>query len=100
MKQFDPIYFHLFPSLYRFVCRQRQKGLLFTHGLALVIGLAIGTLLMGYRGKVADENYHEYGRRLNILEQEYEKHHPKSLRTNKAQAQVIVTEIAKAKETP
>jgi uncharacterized membrane-anchored protein YhcB (DUF1043 family) len=98
MTTLDPVTARLFPSVAKFVRRQRRKGLLFTHGIALVIGLAVGVLLMGYRGRVSDENYQAWGLRLNALEAQYQQEHPKSLRTTKAQSAVLVEQAQKAKE--
>jgi hypothetical protein len=95
----DPVSALLFPSLARFARRTRWlvyaclAVFLFTAGLAC--GLVIGT----YRGKVADENYQEWGRRLNVLEQDYAKHHREG-RVTKAQAQVIAQQRDEARREP
>jgi hypothetical protein len=62
------------------------------------LSFAGGVLVASYRGRVADENYHAVVRHINDLEQEYERHHPKSIRMTKAQSVALMEQAEKRKE--
>jgi len=87
----------MFPSLARFARRQWWLGMLGIVATLCALSFAGGVVVGSYRGHVADENYHSVVGHINDLEQQYEKHHPKSMRTTKMQAVVLV---GHAKERP
>ena len=93
----DHVTARLFPTVAKFARRQWWLGALGIVAVLCALSFAGGVMLGSYRGKTADENYYEWGRRLNILEREYERDHPKRLRTTRAQAAVLVEQ---AKEQP
>ena len=86
----DPVEVRLFPRLARFARRQWWLGVLGIVAILCALSFAGGVMLGSYRGHVADENYHAVIWRVNTLEREYEQHHPKSLRTTRAQAIAII----------
>lgn len=85
MTPLNPIYVRLFPSLARYVRRQWWFGMLGMVAILCALSFAGGVMIGSYRGRVADENYYEWGRRLNLLETDYYARFP-GLRITKTQA--------------
>jgi hypothetical protein len=98
MTALDPVSARMFPTLAKYARRQRRLGLLGVGMILCALSFAGGVVVGSYRGKVADETYYAWGLRLNTLERDYQEHHPKMLRTTKAQAAVVTTEIERRKE--
>jgi hypothetical protein len=86
----DPQFSRLFPTQARQVKRALARGRWFLCALCFVAGLAVGVLLVGYHLHVATTNLHTWGGRLVLLEEQYQQDHQSTLKTSKAQAQVIV----------
>jgi ammonia channel protein AmtB len=98
MKPLDPVEVRLFPRLARFARRQWWLGALGIVAVLCTLSFAGGVVVGHYQGMVALENYHAVVRHINDLEQEYEKHHPKSTRTTKAQAVALMEQVEKRRK--
>ena len=90
MTPLDPLTVRLFPTLAKYARRQWWLGALGIVAVLCALSFASGVMLGSYRGRVADENYHAVILRINNLEQFTQEHHPKSLRTTRAQAIAII----------
>jgi hypothetical protein len=90
MTPLDPVTARLFPTLAKFARRQWWLGALCIVAVLCALSFAGGVVVGHYQGMVSQENYHAVVQHINDLEREYEKHHPKSLRTTRAQAQAII----------
>ena len=90
MRPLDPVEVKLFPSLARYARRAWWFIVVSVVVLLCALSFAGGVVLGSYRGRVADENYHAVVLRINNLEQFTQEHHPKSLRTTRAQAIAII----------
>jgi hypothetical protein len=77
----------------------RRLCVLFAAGLLYLGGVATGLGLIGYRLGVAIDHLQGWGGRLAVLEQQYQRDHVSTLRTNKAQAAVIA-QRAEERRTP
>lgn len=75
----------------KWLCRLALGIILFA------IGVSCGVVIGGYRGQVADENFAAWGRRVDVLEREFEKRFPRQLVTTKAVAQVISQRLLDAR---
>jgi len=67
----------------------RRLAILFSYGLAFLVGLSLGVMLVGYQVRVAAEQMRSWGGRLILLEEQYQRDHNSTV--SKAAAQVIVS---------
>ena len=98
MKPLDAVTSKMFPTLARFARRQWWLGTLGVVALLCALSFAGGVVVGSYRGRVADENYHAVVLRINAIEQFTQEHHPKSLRTTRAQSAVLIDQAEKRRQ--
>ena len=98
MRPLDPVEVRLFPSLAKYARRAWWLIALSVVVLLCALSFAGGVVLGSYRGRVADENYHTVVLRINSLEQFTQEHHPKSLRTTRAQSAVLIDQAEKRRQ--
>ena len=90
MTPLDPVTARCFPTIAKFARRQWWLGALGIVAALCALSFAGGVVVGHYQGMVSQENYHAVVLRINTLEQFTQEHHPKSLRTTRAQAVAII----------